>query len=602
MANPVLNELFFSSGAQTEGDDGLIWKEILPEGESAYTPTPRGPVKKPLRVVPSGKTDLSEGVIAMDEIVQNFDAGAIEHVPIVLGSKPAKRNPATGFGEGGDHEDITANHKGFVRKLEVREKDGGKKALFAGLDITEPDVREKCLRGTFANVSSGVFDRWLNKHTGQEFGGVLKHVSITNSPWIGGMTPFGRAVMASDDEIEEGTDMHPFLLDDLADEGEEVEVVWSERDSADWHRQKLQGQLGKLSEAVRQTGQSVYFWVQDIAPAKLKAIVQQESEGSSAQSFVVPYRVSEDDVELGSTALWTPTKTVMVAAADELTDDQLRQRVQNALGIQFGLGDDYVVEGVGKEDAAVRNELTGGRWHVGWELSAGKIWLDPTDEWRRDDGPVEDRPEPKPEAGTAGTERAELSDDTPRGRVAAAREARRARANNNHRGGAKKVAKPDFSALNLSDEQRAELERQWEETHLSDDERAELDTRRKKDREREVADKIDGLKEAGLADNPGALKYLRRIYLADDGQPSGVMLSDDERSETEVSLSDAFDGFLEIIKNQETGKLDLSAQLSAEEDHGRPAEDAEGENKSVDDQLKEAAELLGRPVPTRYRR
>src|SRR3712207_1260576 len=104
----TLHELFLSGEGRPIDEDGLKWKEILPEGESAFTPTPLGPVKKPFSVIKSGASDLRNGIVSMEELVQNFEDGAFENVQVILGNKP-----------GGDHEDITRNNTGFVRKLRI---------------------------------------------------------------------------------------------------------------------------------------------------------------------------------------------------------------------------------------------------------------------------------------------------------------------------------------------------------------------------------------------------------------------------------------------------------------------------------------------------
>lgn len=600
----VLHEFFLNDGDQAVDPDGLLWKEVLREGESAYTPTPRGPLKRPFKVVRDGASDLANGIVSMSELVESHESGAYENVQVILATKAKQPD-----GTGGDHDEITANNTGYVRQLKIIDGDDGSK-LYAGVEFTEPEVREKCERGTFAGCSAGIVGEVVNKHTGGEFRTAMKHMSITNTPWRGGMEKEWRKALLADDEIDEAVgyelaesdgdgsgDILAQILGAAAGSGSEADagdVVWDERDSTEWLRTKVNGELQNLSKESPDPRQRVFFWVRDVAPKKNTALVVQDSAGDGAgDTFVVPFEVDGDDVSIAPGARWTKTKQVMVAASDELTDDQLKQRIQNALGHQLHLGDDYVVKEVGKEDATVENTVSSTTFAVGWDLSAGQVWLDPTEEWRRAEGSPAPR-EPKEEK--EGTATAELSDqdaDTPEGRLQAARRERGLLdIKSNDRGGHKSMKKLNLDGLDLSDEQRAQIEAQF-----ADDEAdaQELERLRQKDREREVDDKIDGLKEVGLSDNPGVLKFLRRIYLSDDGKPSAILLADDDAGlkQEEVSLSDAFDQFLDLLKNQE-GKLELSSQ-AVNTGGKRPPEDASEENRSHEEDMAEAAKVLGLP-------
>lgn len=584
----VLHELYLSGDDKPVSEDGLIWKEILPEGESAYTPTPLGPVRRPFRVVVDGKSDLSSGVVAMQEIVENFNDGAYENVQVILGKTPPKPD-----GSGGDHEDITSNNTGFVRQLRIDDKPGadGKKRLMAGIEFTEPEVGEKVERGTYANCSSGILGSVLNKHTGKSYNAALKHVAITNSPWIGGMEKFGNAIMASDDDVQSTVAVN---LDDPFEEGDAVEVVWDERESASWLRQAVQTQLQPFTEQAAEMGKRAYFWVADVGQDK--ALVSIEAEEGGGDTFVVPFQLDGDSLQVSSPARWTRTKQVMVAAADELSDDQLRQRVQNALGYSLNLGGDYVVERVGDKDAVVHNTVADQRYVVGYELSANRIWLDPVAEWRRSSGELaprdaEEQTSDGQQAPAKEGAQVALSDDSPRGRLRAAREKRGLLNNDNDRGG-QKMSGLNLDGLNLSDEQRQALEAQLS---AQEADQQELERLRAERREAEVDKKIDDLKEIGLSDNPGVLKLLRRIYLSDDNKPTAVLLADDGADEKTVSLTEAFDMFLNALKNQETGRLEFADQGLV--NGRRPEDTAEGEISDPTKDLEEAAKFLKLPVP-----
>lgn len=180
---PALEIYLSADSNPTVGEDGLVWKEILREGEWRFRPGPnQKPIEAPLRVVSGHASDNTE--IGFADLQEAFEDGAVDHVTI----------PES-------HEDKPSDNTGFVRKLEIRGEEGNKK-LYAGLDFTEPIVKEKALRGTIANTSVGVVFDYIKKSSGKVYKQVLGHVALTNKPWINGMQPFG--VSASEDiEVEE---------------------------------------------------------------------------------------------------------------------------------------------------------------------------------------------------------------------------------------------------------------------------------------------------------------------------------------------------------------------------------------------------------------
>lgn len=592
-----LYEIFLSGTTPETDADGLVWKEILPEGESAYTPTPLGPKKKPFKVIAEGPGDLANGIASLTQIKESFDDGAFENVQVILASKPKDKD-----GTGGDHDEITANNTGFVRKMRIEDKPGatGKKRLVAGIEFTEPDVKEKCERGTFANCSAGLVGEVVNMHTGKAYPQAIRHLSITNRNWVGGMDKFGSQVMASDDDIDSVAEVNLdasdiFSVNDATDDANAGEIIWKQNQSADWLREQVNGSIQTLIQKAAPDAE-IHFWVKDVAPAENTALVVQEGNSGNGNTFVVPYAVESDSVSIASPDKWTQTRQVHIAASAELSDDQLQQRVQNALHYNLNLGNDYVVEKVGKDTAVVTNKVSDSSWEIGWDLSANQIWLDPTEEWTRNDSQVVvPREEEKKEIPTV-----QLSDDqpeanSPEGRLIAARASRGLIDNNSNTGG-KKVAKKtlNLDGLNLSDDQRTQIEAQF----AAEDENAqELERLRTEARTREVDDTIAELSESGLKDNPGVLKYIRNIFLNDDQQPS-ILLSEDGSSERKpTSVTDAFTGFLNLLKNQD-GKIKLSTQsadLSADDDRERPADDTSGE-LSHEDALKAAAKELGLSV------
>lgn len=165
--------LFEDSGAEEE--DGLIWKTILREGTWQMSPGPgQTPVKKPITVTKSGKSDANSLTISMAEIKKHFEAGIIEHVTVPT-----------------SHADKVLENTGFVKRLRFGKDAKGRATLEAAIDFTEPDVKEKALRGTIPNVSGGVLFDYIHKESGKKYNAALAHVALTPHPWLNGMKPFG---------------------------------------------------------------------------------------------------------------------------------------------------------------------------------------------------------------------------------------------------------------------------------------------------------------------------------------------------------------------------------------------------------------------------
>jgi hypothetical protein len=168
-------ELFFDDAVETQAleEEGLIWKTIFREGEWKYTPGPKGPVKKDLKIVKSGFSDRHKGVISLEEIKNNFEQNAFEHVTVPL-----------------SHEDKTEDNTGHVRKLRWGKDAKGRNTLEAALEITEPDIKGKILRGTIPNVSAGVLWDYIKKDSGKKYNTVMGHLALVSHPYISELAPF----------------------------------------------------------------------------------------------------------------------------------------------------------------------------------------------------------------------------------------------------------------------------------------------------------------------------------------------------------------------------------------------------------------------------
>lgn len=181
-----LQELYLTDGKVDEADN-LIWKTVLRTGAWRYRPGPsQKPIPKPLTVV-SGKSTDHRSVIGMQDIIESFDKNAIEHVTIPL-----------------SHNDKVDENTGWVRKLKIEEDPDkeGEHILRAGLEFTESDIKTKVENGSIANTSIGLFYDYIRKDDGHKFDVAMKHIALTNSPWINGMKPFG---MSEEEDVEVST-------------------------------------------------------------------------------------------------------------------------------------------------------------------------------------------------------------------------------------------------------------------------------------------------------------------------------------------------------------------------------------------------------------
>jgi hypothetical protein len=139
-----------------------------------------------------------------------------------------------------------------------------------------------------------------------------------------------------------------------------------------------------------------------------------------------------------------------------------------------------------------------------------------------------------------------------------------------------------IDALNLSDEEKARMRREYAEE--VDPLKTENSTLKGNDRRERVKVEIANLSDAGLKDAPAALAFLRRLYLSPDAEEPGVVLfadhelglSGDEatgaHAREEMSTKAAFEKFFSLLPKDKDGKLKvaLSDQGTVTEDHGQP--------------------------------
>lgn len=164
------------SDGEVQESDGLIYKAICKTGTLALSPGPgQMDQEKPLH--------LTEEMF--NQLVESVEEQAFPYVTVPL-----------------SHENSLLENTGYVRKLEVRESNDpndppGTKVLVAGVEFTEPEIKQKVERGTIPDTSIGVRFNYRNKRTGKTYPAALEHVALTHQPWVDGLTPFGQSANLS---------------------------------------------------------------------------------------------------------------------------------------------------------------------------------------------------------------------------------------------------------------------------------------------------------------------------------------------------------------------------------------------------------------------
>lgn len=170
-------ELFFSSTAARQSEDGLIWKPMLPVG--TWTVGPNG---GPLRVVEGNSPDPRQA-IGLKDIVDAFREKAVAHITI----------PKT-------HADAVDENTGYIEAVDIANYNGVP-TLFGGHRFTDPEIKRKVEQGSIANTSVGLEFDYVRKEDGKKFPIVLRHNALTNRPWLGSrLAPFG--VKAGEEDVE----------------------------------------------------------------------------------------------------------------------------------------------------------------------------------------------------------------------------------------------------------------------------------------------------------------------------------------------------------------------------------------------------------------
>lgn len=271
-------ELFCpQSAVELADDDQFIVKEILRTGEWAKTPGATGTIRKPLKVVRDGKSDGKNSIVSMTELVESFEDNAYPYVTIPLSDDQK------------DHKNLTKLNTGFVKGLEIEDKEDGSSVLKAKMHFTEPDVRAKVERGTIPDVSAGIFFD-VERPDGKKFASAINHTCLTKNPFIDGMSPFG-VTLSGDDAVE--IDLPENVEGFVPKEHAEERPDWDDRMSFSHQREAAQSALGD------QLNLSDDYTVDDIAPER--AVVTNKLADIS---WVVGFELTGDGLRLDPVSDW----------------------------------------------------------------------------------------------------------------------------------------------------------------------------------------------------------------------------------------------------------------------------------------------------------
>lgn len=267
------------SGTDQQEDQGYVLKEILRTGEWPMIPIKGGHIKKPLKIVRDGRSNPETGTIALAELVANFEARALDNVQIPLSD------------DTDDHKNLTRTNTGFVRDLWIIDE-GDESKLMAKMEFTEPEVKEKVLRGTYADVSCGI--PWNIVARGKLFGSTLEHVAITNRPFIDNLGPF----LAASDATTEAEVAHfgDVQVEEEQEEREEARETEEPEIPALSAAEIYEGAYKSLRSAFGLSGD---YFVIDSYPDKVKV-----RNRLSETTWMVPFTVEEGEISLAALKDW----------------------------------------------------------------------------------------------------------------------------------------------------------------------------------------------------------------------------------------------------------------------------------------------------------
>lgn len=435
------------------------------------------------------------------------------------------------------HSDKPHENTGFIRKLQVVDGEDGVSRLKAAHEFTEPEIKQKVENGSIAGNSVGLFMDYTRKSDGKQFPVALAHSALTNRPWINGMEPFQASEDVDVDEIVSAQ-----FTEDEADKEENIElanteVVWDDKKSLNYLRDELDTALRTPSNPYNGSVQSENYCVVDIT--NNKALVK---DYAMNDTYIVPFKANTKGVEVAPQDQWVFAKQTYIKASEDEETQPLEGR-----------------ETVLDETSALTPAAS---------LSVQKPASPPL------------RSTPEDELRESQRKRDLMLSEHGRQKLTTI--------GGINMSDSKTV---DISTLELSDDVRELIESQQAELAKKDEKLSELNAETRK---HNVDKRITELKEMGLDQMPGLLKFVQEVYLSDNGG-SALLLSEERASggstKATLTATEIVDRFIDTLPKEE-GKIKLSDQLVETEEDIKPDENTDKE-VPLEDRSKDARDFLG---------
>lgn len=240
--------LSLASLGDSHGDRRLLFELPTPERPANSTvprleANDRGWIRKVILYTgtwPAGPLGASDEQFAitlqdLENIVYAFDAGAYERVPVPWGHGPL----------GSDMDHATRFNTGWVRQLQIEADSAraGEYVLVAWIEFVDQEALAKIRQGSVWNVSVMLAWDVQRPSDGKVFPLALKHVALTNFPWVEGMAGFSRGQGVEDEQVEP--------------EHAEEEIMGTEKVVALSDYEKLQVEMARLQEQAKEQAEAL---------------------------------------------------------------------------------------------------------------------------------------------------------------------------------------------------------------------------------------------------------------------------------------------------------------------------------------------------------
>jgi hypothetical protein len=193
----------------TEGTDGLVWKIACKTGTLALSPGPgQTDLERPLELTPDLFNDMvlsaQEQAFPYITVPETHANGALENTGYVRAYEVLGRDELLA------DQRLPEKHRPLVQADPAETR-----YLMAGIEFTEPHVKEKALRGSIPDSSIGVKFNYRNKRTGKLYRAAWEHLALTPMPWVDGLVPFGlsQGVVDADDVTVPYDGVYAFPMD-----------------------------------------------------------------------------------------------------------------------------------------------------------------------------------------------------------------------------------------------------------------------------------------------------------------------------------------------------------------------------------------------------